>query len=126
MVKVGHCLPKIFVGDDCADMAKLVHACARLIDGEVGLNNRGLRLGIVQLDEQIAAFHALAFPDHHSDNAPGDLGRNLHTRGYPNAAARHKVLFDGIPNRDDCPDSRPARPYHVKRNTSENGSRRDP
>jgi len=126
VLEVGHCLPKIFGGDDCADTTKLVHARARLVNGDVGLNDRGLRLGIVQLDKQIATFHALAFFDHDSNDAPGDLGRHLYTRGYPNAAAGHEVLLDTIPDRDDRPDPRTARACHVKRDTSKNDSRRDP
>jgi hypothetical protein len=126
VVEVGHCLPKILVGHDCADTPKLIYARAGLVNGDARLNDRGLRLGIVQLNEQIAAFHALAFLDHNSDDSAGDLGRNLHARGYPNTAAGHEVLFDAFPNRDDRPDPGTARPCHPQRDTSDKYSHGNP
>jgi hypothetical protein len=61
MPKIGHCLPKTFVGDNSTDTPQLIHSGVRLLDGRSCLGNGCSRLCIVHLYEKLAGLDLLPF-----------------------------------------------------------------
>ena len=86
-----------------------IDTCARLIDGGLRLGDRCARLRVVDLHEQAARLHVLAFdgPDRHDQ--PGNLGRHLNASLHPDASARDDVLLQILPDGDRRLDLRPSR-----------------
>ena len=79
--------------DDCAHTAELFDTSVALTHDRICLRDDRVRLGIVQLYEQVAGANPLAFDNADRQHASGGLGGHLDACHNPYSPAGDHVLF---------------------------------